>query len=113
MYVLTMQDSENLYEFGHNVGINAPFLVICHSSEATTYHVIVEQQPSTEASTFGSAILDLFCSYFVYDIVYPKPFYPLLVFFQHHVLGLDDDAIDPPAVIEIATSLKNMDSTFE
>ena len=109
---MIMQDSDNLYEVGHSVGINAPFLVVCRSSETTTYHVIVEQQPLTEASTFGSAILDLFGSYFVYDIAYPKQLYSLLIFVQHHILGLSDDAIDPPSVIEIATSLKNMDSTF-
>ena len=92
--------------------MNAPYLVICTSSEATSYHVMVEQQPTTEASTFGSALLDLYSSYFVYDIAYPKPFYSLLVFIQHYILGLNDEQADPPAVIEITTSLMNMDSTL-
>ena len=74
---------------------------------------MVEQQPTTEASTFGSALLDLYCSYFVYDIAYPKPFYSLLVFVQHYILDLKDEQPDPPAVIEIrTTSLMNMDSTL-
>ena len=106
-----IQDTDDLYEFGRSVGVNAPYLVVCTSSEATSYHVIVEQQPTTEASTFGSAMLDLYCSYFVYDIAYPKPFYSLLVFIQHYVLELKDTQLDPPTVIEITTSLMNMDNS--
>ena len=89
--------------------MNAPYLVICNSSEATSYQVMVKQ-PTTEASTFGSALLDLYSSYFVY-IAYPKPFYSLLVFIQH-ILGLNDEQADPPVVIEITTSLTSMESTL-
>ena len=77
-----------------------------------SYHVLVERQPTTEASTFGSGLLDLYCSYFVYDIAYPKSFYSLLVFIQHYILELKDTQVDPPAVIEITISLMNMDSAL-
>ena len=50
-------------------------------------------------------------SYFIYDIAYPQPLYSLLIMIQHHIFGLEDEQPDSSAVVEIVSSLKNMDNT--
>ena len=75
-------------------------------------HVIVEQEPMCELTAFGSALIHLLASYFIYNIEYPKTFKSLLLMIQHHVFSLLDKQKDPTSVIEIVTSLKRMDSTF-
>ena len=77
--------------------------------EATTYSVVVEQDPLITTSNMESAIIDLIASYFVFDICYPVPLYSLLIFIQHFVFGLEDTQLVPPNLVEIVTSLKNMD----
>lgn len=65
-----------------------------------------------ELSSFGSALIHLVGSYFIYDIAYPKPLKATLLMIQHHVMGLPDIQVDPTAVIELVTSLKRMDTTI-
>ena len=81
-----------------------------NSAEETSYHIIVEEEANCELTSIESALIHLVGSYFVYDITYPKPFQSLLLMIQHYVFGLEDSQRDPPAVIEIVTSLKKMDS---
>ena len=56
-----------------------------------------------------SALLDLVGAYFVFDIRYPQPLNALLIFIQHYVFCIEDNQPDPSSVIEIVTSLKNID----
>lgn len=73
---------------------------------------MVEGEATCELSSFESALIHLVGSYFLYDIAYPKPVQSLLLMIQHYVFGLEDSQQDTPAVIEIVTSLKKMDSTL-
>lgn len=54
--------------------MNAPFLVVCETSEECTFHVMVEQEPVCELNGFGSGLVHLIASYFIYDIAYPNFF---------------------------------------
>ena len=74
---------------------------------------MVEEEATCELSTFESVLIHLVGSYFLYDIAYPKPVQSLLLMIQHYVFGLEDSQQDTPAVIEIVTSLKKMDSTLK
>ena len=85
-------------------------MIVCHSAEETTFHIMVEEEVTCELSSFESALIHLVGSYFLYDIAYPKPVQSLLLMIQHYVFGLEDSQQDTPAVIEIVTSLKKMDS---
>ena len=46
--VTLMQNTDDLSAFGRGVGVNAPFLAVCRTSEGSTIHVIVEQEPMCE-----------------------------------------------------------------
>ena len=107
-----MQNLDDLCAFGKQIGVNSPYLVVCQTSAESTFHVIVEQEPTCELSAFCCALLHLLGSYFIYDIAYPKHFKATLLMIQHHRLGLPDQQTDPSAVIELVTSLQRMDSTF-
>ena len=85
-------------------------MIVCHSAEETTFHIMVEEEVTCELSSFENALIHLIGSYFLYDIAYPKPVQSLLLMIQHYVFGLEDSQQDTPAVIEIVTSLKKMDS---
>ncbi len=75
-----------------------------------TFHVIVEQEPTCELSVFSGSLIHLIASYFIYDIAYPKYLKATLI--QHHVMGLSDKQSDLVSVVELVTSLRRMDSTF-
>ncbi len=96
-------------EVAKSIGANFPFLIVCCTAEEISYHVIVEQEPMCELSTFNGAIINLIASYYIYDIAYPKALNSLLLMIQHHILVLKDSQHDPPPVLEIVTSLKRMD----
>ena len=106
--VHSVQNSDDLSDFGGTVGLSAPFLCVCQTSEGVTIHVIVEQEPLCELTAFSSALLHLIGSYFVYNIEYPKPLKSLLLMIQHHILGLSDKINDPPCVIQIVTMLRRL-----
>ena len=90
--------------------MSAPFLVVCRTADEVSYHVLVEEESTCEVSTFNNALIHLIGSYFVYDISYPKPLYSLLVMIQHYIFGLEDSQKDSPSVVEVVTSLKNMET---
>ena len=52
------------------------------------------------ASIWQTALLG---TYFIFDIIYPKPLYSLLIMLQHHILNLPDAQKDTPAVVEMVT----------
>ena len=63
-----IQNSDDLSTFAKSVGLNAPYLAVCSTPEETTYHVIVEHEPMCELTSFGSAIIHMMGSYYMYNI---------------------------------------------
>lgn len=108
----TVQNSDDLGDVGKRVGVSSPFLVVCQTSEGSTMHVIVEQEPMCNLPVFGTVLIHLVGSYFLYNIEYPKALKSLLLMIQHHILSIPDKQKDPTNVVEIVTSLKRMDSQF-
>ena len=52
------------------------------------------------------AIIDLFTTYFVYDVAYPKPLKAIFIFLQHFVLDLKDDQQIPPSALKLVNSIE-------
>ncbi len=90
--------------------MSAPYIVICHSSEDCTYQVMVENEPTNELNTLSAALIHTIGSYFVYDIAYPRTLNSLLVMIQHFVFELKDGQRDTPSIVEVVSSLTQMDS---
>ena len=67
----------------------------------------IESDCLLSAHTLGDALADLICTYFVFDIAYPKSEYALLIFFQHFVLGLKDNQKIPTSVSSLCSSLSS------
>ena len=112
LLILFPQNSDDLSGVcvGDKSHINAPTIVVCPSAEEVSFHVMVERESFHEVSIFKSALIHLIGSYFVFDIVYPKPWYATLLFIQHHIFGLVDKQHVPANVIEMVTTLKRMDN---
>ncbi len=81
-------------------------MVICQSSEEFTYHIMVNKEPTNELTTFASALIHTIGSY---DIAYPKPLKSLRLMIQHFVFELKDSQKDTSPIVEIVSSLMNMD----
>ena len=89
--------------------MNAPYIVVMETSEATTYDVIVERSSLFPSTDLCTALIDLFSAYFVFDIAYPPELYPLLIFFQHYVFGLTDKQKVLVSVITTVGTMRRLD----
>ena len=74
------------------------------TSEGQQYF-FVEKTLIAESNSLLTAIVDLIASYFVFDIVYPKPLYAVLIFIQQFVLGIVDKQKVPHNVSVLLSSL--------
>ncbi len=89
--------------------VTAPCILMMEASEATTYDVVVERASLVQSTDVDTALLDLFSAYFVFDIAYPPELYPVLLFFQHYILGLKDEQKVPVSVTTAVTTLRHLD----
>ena len=82
-----------------------PYIIVADSDEATEYHIYVEMECVVSSPTLADALIDLICTYFIFNIEYPKPMYPALVFLQHFVMGLTDGQKVPTSLRAFCSSL--------
>lgn len=89
---------------------SAPYLVITGllDSENCQFFVCSEQNIVLESKSVQDAIIDLMATYFVFDVVYPKPLNTILVFLQHYVFELKDDQPEPVATVKLIGSLQKV-----
>ena len=59
------------------------------------YCVTVEKILLVSTDYFDEALACLIASYFVFNIIYPKAFSPVLLFFQHAIFNLMDNQTRP------------------
>lgn len=71
--------------------------------------VCCEGQIYIESKSVKDALLDLISTYFVFDIMYPKPLRSLLLFLQHFVLDLPDQQSVSSAVSSLVANLEKQD----
>ena len=60
----------------------------------------------SETDGFLDARFDLICAYFTYNIVYPKPLYPVLLFIQRFVMDMKDSQTVPPSLMRALSALQ-------
>lgn len=50
------------------------------TDENVKYHIYIESQCLISVNSLGDALADLVCTYFVFNISYPKTMYATLIF---------------------------------
>ena len=103
MFVCVVVDEEV-----HKQNRNEPFIVVVDSDDITEYIVYVESQFLVCTSNLGDALANLMCAYFVFDIIYPRPLYPLLIFIQNTAMGIKDSQKLPTSVCTLLTSISTI-----
>ena len=63
--------------------------------------VYVEKACLVSTKSVVDAVADLICAYFVFDLVYPKSIYPMLIFLQHKMIGIKDVEKLPTSVMTL------------
>ena len=53
-------------------------------------------------------LIDLFATYFTFDITYPKGVNGILLFLQHYVLGLKDQQVVPSSTSKLIANLSKL-----
>ena len=88
-----------------------PFLLVTGESGTDNSQVFVccEGQLYIESKSVKDALLDLILTYFVFDIMYPKPLRNILIFLQHFVLDLPDQQSVSSAVSTLVANLEKQD----
>ena len=94
-FLFPFQDTADLEEEAVH---NYPFIFRTESAEQCQYHIMVERELLIISDDLVGAVIDLFSAYYVFNIAYPKPLYPVLVFLQHYILGIKDSQRIPNSV---------------
>ena len=103
-----MQDPVDLEREIEKIDKGSPYIIIVSSDVSYQFFVVIEKHILPESGSITTAILDLYASYFTFDIVYPKPLYALLLFIQHYVLCIKDQQPVPNNVHILYSSLTKM-----
>ena len=82
-----------------------PSIQIIRTDQSYQFYVTSEKQTIAESSSLLNALIDVLSAYFAFDMAYPTKLYPLLIFFQHHVLDLTDEQKKPNNVTILYSSL--------
>ena len=79
---LFMQASADLNSEVNGNATMTPYIVVIKTDEdIKQFFVAVERSVMVESDTFSQALQDLISSYFTFNIAYPKPLCPSLLFF--------------------------------
>ena len=78
-------------------------------SDSCQVFVCCKGQIYIESKSVKDALLDLISTYFVFDIMYPKPLRSILLFLQHFVLDLPDEQSVSSAVSTLVANLEKQD----
>ena len=81
---------------------NEPFIL---KAEENQYYVVAEKCIIAQNTTFMDAMANLICAYFAFDIAYPKPLRPILIFIQRYIMGIKDKQPIPHVITRVLANL--------
>ncbi len=67
-----------------------PYIAMVEGESNVQFFQVAETAVIGESDGFYGALIDLVCVCISYNIVYPKPLYPVLLFVQHYVMDIKD-----------------------
>ena len=76
--------------------------------ENSQIFVCCENDIFMESNTIQDGLIDLFATYFTFDITYPKGVSGILLFLQHFVLGLKDQQTIPSSTSKLIANLSKL-----
>ena len=105
IYPLHIQASADLESEVEEIGVSSPYIIVTHTDDdSRQYFVVVEKMILVESSNMAAALQDVMSVYFTFNIAYPRPLYPVLLFFQYHVFEIEDNQT-VPNIVKIVTVL--------
>ena len=102
-----VQGATDADEEAEKCGRKEPFILIVETDESFEYIVYVEKEYLVSTKSLVDAVADVICAYFVFDLVYTKNIYPLLIFLQHTMMGIQDVKKLPTSVMTLLSSLSS------
>lgn len=82
-----------------------PYLVLVSYDATFQLFVVVEKKILMEPVHCWDALKALFGAYFAFNMEYPKPCKPFLVYFQFYVLGIKDSQSVPNLAAQLKSTL--------
>ena len=74
------------------------YMVVAIGDSAILINITAERYLFGSASNAIGALVGLIAFYYTFDIVYPKPLYPIYIFLQHFVFKIVDTQKIPETV---------------
>ena len=84
-----MQGCVDIDKFVAANDVQQPHIVATKSDENVEYHIYIESECLVTVNSVADVVADLICAYFVSNIAYPNSLYPILIFLQRFVLGVN------------------------
>ena len=81
-----------------------PYIAVVEGESSVQFFLVAEKVIVSESDGFVDALLDLICAYLTYNIVYPNPLYPVLIFIQRFIMDIKDNQTVPPSVVRVMNS---------
>ena len=87
-----------------------PYITVTSKPGTDTSQIFLccESQIFIESKSMRDAMIEMMSTYFVFDIVYPKSLYGVLIFLQHHVFNLQDQQTVPSTVKTLLANLQKL-----
>ena len=88
--------------------MNYPYVAVVVADSAVQYYLVAERIVMTDCTSLFEALKGLVATYFMANMMYPKPLNALFIFIQHIVLGIKDSQAIPNTVTQVVSSLDKM-----
>ena len=97
----------NLNQEVEKISHNSPYIVITGKpgNENAQYFVCGEKMVLIESKSFLDCVIDLFCCYFVFDMVYPESLTGIFLFIQKSLFRVIDDQVSPSCLAKLTKNL--------
>lgn len=108
LFYTKLQDSVNIVEEVKKINCSQPFLLVLEGDDQFNYVIMCENSVFLQFGNLTDGLFFLLAVYYIFDMSYPKPLYPVYIFLQHHVFSLLDKAHIPDVVIRTLSVLHNI-----
>ena len=97
----------NLNQEVEKISHNSPYIVIAGKpgNENAQYFVCGEKMVLIESKSFLDCVIDLFCCFFVFDMVYPESLTGIFLFIQKSLFRVIDDQVSPSCLAKLTKNL--------